>query len=290
MTHTVESVLRVLPQRLSAEVRRIADSHTHMDEHLSEIRLRADGLCALVVAGRNLPLDFTLDEPMLQQTVLRVCGGSLYAYRDTIAKGYIPMAHGVRVGLCGRARYDGGDMVGIGDVRSLVFRLPSGLCDGYDALVEVWREGVGAGMLVYAPPGVGKTTALRALTSYIGTQERRRVCVIDEREEFCAEQYARASVDLLRGYRREQGIEIAVRTLSPQVLVVDEIGSEAEARAMAAALSCGIPILASAHAASVEELHRKRNLAPFFEMGLFEVLVGLCRDAQGYRLHVSRCA
>lgn len=289
MTHMVEDVLAVLPPRVAAEVRRIGTSQHRMDERLSEIRLRADGLSALVLSGRNIPLDTSVSEEEVGHTVQRVCGGALYAYRDTIANGYIPMAHGVRVGLCGRARYDGGQVVGIADIRSLVFRLPCAGCDTRAQLIDVWREGVGAGMLLYAPPGVGKTTALRALASYIGTQERRRVCIIDEREEFAPESFRHASVDLLRGYRRAVGIEIAVRTLSPEVLIVDEIGGEEEARAMAGALACGIPILASAHAASLGELRRKRSLAPFLACHLFDVFVGLSRTEQGYTLQTERC-
>ncbi len=289
MADTLQQVLAVLPPKVAREVQRIGTSQYRMKERLSEIRLRAGGLCTLVLSGQNIPLHTAVDEEEVAHTAERVCGGTMYAYRDTIAQGYIPMARGVRVGICGRARYDGGVMVGISDIRSLVFRMPSATCDIGDRLMEIWQEGVGSGMLVYAPPGGGKTTALRALARRIGTEGRQRVCIIDEREEFFPEDYTSASVDLLRGYRRAEGIEIAVRTLTPQVLVVDEIGGQDEARAMASVVSCGIPVLASAHASDVEELMRKSNLSPFFACRLFDVLVGIRRTAEGYAADVKRC-
>ncbi len=289
MADVLQQVLTVLPPKVAREVERIGTSQHRMKERLSEIRLRAGGLCTLVLSGRNIPLHTAVDEKEVAYTAERVCGGAMYAYRDTIAQGYIPMPQGVRVGICGRARYDGGVMVGVSDIRSLVFRMPSAPCEIEEQLMQIWQTSVSAGMLIYAPPGGGKTTALRALARRIGTEGGQRVCVIDEREEFFPEDYTSASVDLLRGYRRAEGIEIAVRTLTPQVLVVDEIGGEEEARAMASVVSCGIPVLASAHAADAQEVMRKSNLAPFFACGLFDVLVGIRRTPNGYAADVKRC-
>lgn len=276
MEKTLSYVLSFLPAPLRAELVRVGTSHHRFAERLSEIRLRAEGLCSLTVSGRNLPLSTSLSTQEMRALLTRLCDGAVYAFREPLLHGYLPLPYGVRVGVCGRMTYDAEAAVGVSDIRSLVFRLPNGTCDSEELLYNEWRRGIGHGMLIYSPPGGGKTTALRALARRIGTPpEPRRVCVVDERCELCPSDYASAHVDLLQGYRRADGIELAVRTLSAEVLMVDEIGSEREAEAMLGVLQSGIPLVATAHAAELSEVLAKRGLRPLLSAGLFDVLVGL---------------
>jgi stage III sporulation protein AA len=137
------------------------------------------------------------------------------------------------------------------------------------------------GILVYSPPGEGKTSALRSLALGLGTMGM-EVAVVDERCEFALEEYVGASVDILRGYRRAEGIEIALRTLSPDVIIVDEIGRLSEAEAMLESLSSGVRVAISAHASSADEVTRRRSLRPFIEVGAVDVLVGI-KNVDGKR-------
>ena len=289
MADALTRVLSYLPPRMREEILRVGTSHSRFAERLTEIRLRGGGVSSLTLAGQNLALATRVDMTELAALLYRLCDGSLYAFRDPLSRGYLPLGDGIRVGVCGRAGYDGERSVGISDIRSLVFRLPHGVCDSEEVLLDVWRRGIGCGMLIYSPPGVGKTTALRALARRIGTgPPARRVCVIDERCEFVAGELSLSHVDLLQGYRREEAIEIATRTLSPELLIVDEIGGEREARAMLSVLRCGIPLIATAHASTVEEARARPTLAPFFASGIFEVLVGLSVEGGVYRARVDR--
>ena len=289
MEKAFSHVLSFLPAPLRAELLRVGTSHHRFAQRLSDIRLRAEGLCSLTVGGQNLSLATRLGCEDMRALLTRLCGGAVYAFREPLLHGYLPLSYGVRVGVCGRMTYDGEGEVGVSDVRSLVFRLPHGVCDSEETLYREWRHGVGHGMLIYSPPGGGKTTALRALARRIGTPpDPRRVCVVDERCEFCPSDYAAAHVDLLQGYRRAAGLELAVRTLSAEVLMVDEIGSEREAEAMLGVLQSGIPLIATAHAADVGEVLSKRGLRPLLAAGLFDVLVGLSREGGRFRAAVHR--
>jgi stage III sporulation protein AA len=209
----------------------------------------------------------------LEKTMEILSDGAVYSRRDTLSHGYISLGDGVRVGVSGFARYNGGSLVGISEVTSLVFRIPTGSFDAREELLNVFSR-CKRGALIYAPPGRGKTSALRALAHDLG-ERGEEVCVIDERCEFIESDLTFASVDLLRGYKRAEGIEIALRTLAPSVIALDEVGRLGEAEAMIEALSSGVKVAVTAHASSVEEVLRRPALRPFFDLGIIDVLVGI---------------
>ena len=281
-TSAAEHVIAILPCVISREILGILSSRA--GAFLSEIRLRAEGRASVRIGKENLPLRASVSSEELYSLLCSICGGAIYAHRDTISKGYVSMSHGVRVGVVGTARYDASTLVGVDDVRSLVFRIPSGECSFADELCDIFRRETKRGMLVYSPPGVGKTTALRALALKLGGGKKpMRVCVVDERHEFSAADYTDCEVDILSGYKKSEGLDIAVRTMSADLVMIDEIGA-AEAESVAAALLSGIPIVATAHAGSKDELFSRKALKPLLESGAFDTFVGISYAQRGYAL------
>ncbi len=277
-----QKILRLLPTRLTRELENIRKSRRDLLSEASELRLRAGGVSTLALSSGSLPLAVRLCEDELEEIIFGACDGSLYAYRDTLAEGYVPMSCGVRLGVCGRARYEGGELVGVRGITSLVFRLPYGECAFADDIAELFLSASHAGMLIYAPPGGGKTTALRSLVRVLSSgRYARRVCVVDERCEFIPEDYIMCAVDILRGYKRAEGIELAVRTLNPEIIVIDEIASD-EAKSLEGVIRCGIPIIATSHAQTMDELMTKPHISRFCEMGAFDFLVGITKAADEY--------
>lgn len=271
-----EELLSLLPRRLAEEIGRTAPSFLGFWEKIQELRVRAEGVSALLLSGRSYPLltRVTAREPA--EILDRACGGSLYAYRDTLAEGYVPMAGGIRLGVAGEARYDGGARIGISEVRSLVFRFPYRGEAEVDGLLDAFLTRCKRGMLLYSPPGEGKTTVLRTLARRLGSgRGARRVVAVDERMELDPSFFGGATVDLLRGYRRAEGVEIALRTLSPEVLLIDEIGGRGEAEALLCAVQAGVPLIATAHAGSLFEVLQRSALLPFFRAGVFDLLAEL---------------
>ena len=254
-----KAVMAVLPDRIREEIECLARGRKDRLLGLSEIRLRCPGECSAVVRGENLPLMASVGRELLYETFKRVCGRAIYAHRDSIKEGYIPMDYGVRVGVAGTARYDEGRLVGVSSPGSLIFRLPTGRCDFGRDLARKWCEMGRENMLIIAPPGGGKTTALRSLAYILGSgREAIRVVAVDERCEFIAEEYVSCFVDIVRGYGRARGIEMALRTMSPELILVDEIASLADADAVRIASGVGVPVIATAHAREPRDL-RTRN-------------------------------
>jgi stage III sporulation protein AA len=268
-------ILELLPPHISAEIRDMPV------RQVDEIRLRRDALCSLTSDGKALPLRGRLDGAAMGEILKRICGGSLYAHESTVRRGYVVFGGGVRVGVCGRAVTEGGRIVGVYDVSSLCIRLPHrapNVGEGLDALA---RSG---GLLIYSPPGEGKTTLLRALLARLTAgADALRCSVIDTRGELSCFLPHDSCADILTGYPRGEGIEIAARCLNPQLIVCDEIGGDmAEAQSIAAAHNVGVSLLASAHGQNVRSLLRRAPIALLHEKGIFSHYVGIKRAGSDY--------
>ncbi len=278
-----DAVMRALPYRLSDEIRKTSYPS------IEEIRMRSGRRCSLVVSGKNIMLDTVLDGREMGDVLEGMCQGSLYAFSDTINQGYISLPDGVRVGVCGRAGCEGERIIGIYEVSSLCVRIPhksrpigSEIC----RLLQDFKRT--CGVLVYSPPGVGKTTLLRSVASMLasgawdGGSEPLRTVVIDTRGELAFANEGRdLCLDVLSGYPRRRGIEIATRCLNAEVIICDEIGDYEEAMSLVASHNCGVPLIASAHAGSADQLLSRTGLRLLHEAKIFGAYVGLERDGRG---------
>ena len=282
-----ERCLSYLPSALAREITQLCRGRAMGLSEIREISVRRGARCSLRLLADRIPLYTKISAEEMDGVLMRLCGGSLYAHRDNISEGYIPIGDGIRVGICGLARYEGLFVVGVSETSGFVFRIPGHECAFSEELFALWESGVRTGMLIYSPPGVGKTTALRALAGYVSSgRGGRRVAVVDERCEFIEGDYENCEVDILRGYKKRQGIEIAARTLSPEVIMVDEVGG-GEAEAMLGVIRCGVPIVATTHGASLDELSTG-SASTLIDSGVFDLFVGISGAPGRYCIRVDR--
>lgn len=285
-----DRILGMLPYRIVDVIKRESE---HSEKKLcEEIRLRCGRMSGLRLSGgAEIPLELSapLNQNEIDLTVDRLCGGSLYAHGDTIKQGYISVEGGIRAGVSGRAAYDGGRMVGISEINGICIRLPHGIKVDASPVCELLRKSsFSSGVLIYSPPGVGKTTLLRSVASSISESRETRVVVVDSRGEL---EYGlvspRLSMDVLSGYSKAEGIEIALRTLSAGLIVCDEIGNNDDVKAICEAAVGGAALLASAHAADTVGLMAKKNIRILIDAGVFSYFVGIAREGTGYRYTVA---
>ena len=273
-----DTAFSMLPHSVAEEIRFIMRLRRGGLASVSELHLCVGRRSSILAFGERIYLCTELSPEDMRATVARLCGGALYAHRDTLCEGYISIEGGIRVGVCGQARYEGGRIVGISEVSSLSFRFPTAECSLGDELCDGFY-GCERGMLIYARAGVGKTTALRSIVRRLSCNgSGLRIAVIDERCEFSPADCAECGVDLFRGYRRFEGLNAALRTMSPDVVVIDEIGAEDETLRLLDYLNSGVRIIASAHAGGADELKKRRSVAPFLTHGVFDLLVGIFRE------------
>ena len=286
-----ENVTNILPYRLREELKRV-EARLAPNEAIEEIRIRCEKTSSVTLFSGNLMLYSVITRLEIDSIMQELCDGSLYAHSEEICKGYLTLENGVRVGVCGRAAVEEGRVIGVYSVSSLNFRIPArhervGLAVS-DIFSSVRSKG---GVLVYSPPRIGKTTLLRNVAQRLASNpEPLRVAVVDTRGEiapFLDSQ--RLCIDILCGYPKPVGIEIAARTLSAEVIICDEIGETNEAKAIVAAQNNGVPFIATAHAGDIDSLLRRPQIRTLHEAKVFYRYVGITRRGFGedYRYIVN---
>lgn len=297
MSATFAEIYRYLPPHLGERIR-VELTASGINETMAvgmkkpfptELRVRSRKRASVTLSdGRNIPLAVVCTAQEFSSVIARLTENSMHTHAATIKQGYIKLRGGCRAGLCGRASCeqtaDGrGDTVirGIGEITSVNIRIAHRVRGAADGIYDRLRaSNFSGGVLFYGAPCSGKTTLLRDIAIRAASgDDPLRVAVIDTRGEFRDDEaMADTIIDLLEGYPKAEGIEQATRTLSPQLLICDEIGGKPEAEAILAAQNSGVPLVASAHADSLASLLRRPPIKLLHDGKVFEKYIGVTRD------------
>lgn len=240
-------------------------------EDLQELRLRIGLAPELVLPGELRFLKDTVTEEDLSYCINAASRYSPWA-ASTMAKGFLTAPGGHRIGICGTALCREGAVTGFSDVRSLCIRVARDFPGIADRI-----SNISGSILILGAPGWGKTTLLRDLCRRIS--RRKTVCVVDERGEvFPAGIDRGARLDVLTGCPKTAGVEMLLRTMSPDYIAVDEITAEEDCQALHHCAHCGVQLMATAHAASLEDLFRRRAYRSLREHSLFQTVLVLSQD------------
>lgn len=261
-----EPFLAVLPPHLRAQ----ADEHR---AHLQELRLRVGRPIVLQHGSGRSVSDVCATQEDLRHIFNLASRYSPWTVAS-VAQGYITIAGGHRIGLCGEAVSRDGKMRAIGRLTSMNIRICrdfSNICGSLGTRTE--------SMLLLGPPGSGKTTLLRDL---IRTRARREnIAVVDERGELFPEAAhfpTGQNTDVITGCTKAEGIETVLRVMGPQCIAVDEITAQADCDSLIRAGKCGVTLLATAHASCVEELWERPVYARLLRGRQFDTAVILRAD------------
>ncbi len=223
------------------------------------------------------------NEKNLQEIVFHLSRRSLHTYQDMIAKGFIPLRGGCKAGVVGRAVMKNGSVYSVSSFNSVNIRVAREFYGCSKQLTEQIGDDCTSFLIIGAPLS-GKTTLLRDLCRYYSGENRLyplKTAIIDERDEIASRSFGEGvdvgiHTDVLTLYPKAVGTEIAVRTLSPDIVVLDEIGSDEEAKAMLSAVNTGVNFIATAHGSSFEEVLRRPNIKRLVNAGAFKKAVVLC--------------
>lgn len=288
MEFLVKRALITMPEYVAYKIEKKLYEIKMGEKSIEEVRLVRGSGSSVFIGGRCYKLYVNITKEEMEQTLMRLCGGALYRHKETIKRGYISLGDGIRVGVCGGAKYDGDRLLFVDDISMLVYRFPMRESSLEGELYSAYRLAK-SGMLIYSIAGGGKTTAIRTLTKTIAKRESGvRIAVVDEREEFNSFECENLGIALLRGYRRNHGVDIALRTLSAEVIVVDEIGCEDESYSIRQFLLSGAKFIATAHAPCLEELLNRDCILPYLERQVFDVFFGIFNTDGNYFCKVDK--
>jgi len=277
----IKKHLKLFPPRLQHPL----TAFPHWDR-ICEIRMRRDLPLSLTDYNGNIFLSedgkiSTAERAVrctgteIRSFVSAFCGGSVYRYFDTLREGFLTDDDGWRLGLCPRGK---NESFLPECFEGINLRIPRSVPQAADAFLKHFQSLPLSSTLILSPPGDGKTTLLRALAVSLSKGGYRetplRVAVIDERMELFPSAFLEGAglCDVLSGYEKGKGIEIATRVFSPQVILCDEIGSDADVDALIRNSSSGILFFASAHGRSLETESLRPGLQEMLRRGIFQNL------------------
>ena len=267
----LENICACLPGDVARAVQRRADG-------LTELRLRPGGRPQLCFAQGDELLKDPLAPEEFRKIAARMLEHSLYAWEDELRQGFCTLPGGSRVGVCGRYAVEDGRIGALAYLSALCVRVAREVRGAGERLTAAMLEGGDVkSALLLSRPGMGKTTLLRDAARAL-SEAGRTVALADERGELAACRAGMPTLDV--GERtdvmdmcpKRLAIAHMVRALKPDVVVTDEVGDREDAAAVLDARRCGTAVLASAHAASVEDAARRPALREMLSMGAFDLV------------------
>lgn len=254
------------------------DTNRYEKDSLLELRLRINSPPLFVLQNKREWLGQNIEADDISYCINIASRYSPWA-AATLAKGFLTAPGGHRIGVCGETILKNGEITGFRNIRSLCIRIAKDIPGIADSIQTDARS-----ILIIGAPGWGKTTLLRDLIRKIS--QRETICVVDERGELFPEQVSGcAMIDILTGCAKQNGVEMALRTMSPDRIALDEITASEDADALIHMIGCGVGILATAHATSIDDLIDRPIYKKLWNTHIFDSIVILHPDKS---YHVER--
>lgn len=281
------SIARYFSTNIRPAVEKIIDRY---GESINEIRLRTGKPLAVVSYGKSgfAAADGTIEKSVSAKTVYvsakdisysfnAICDYSIHSYESEIAQGYITVCGGHRAGFCGTAVRTSDKVSAVKYINSVNFRIASQVRGCADKIMDKLFVSKPVSLIIAGEPACGKTTLLRDLSRQLS--EKFTVSVIDERSEICAvfhgepQNETGSMCDIFDGYPKAYGFQTALRVMSPDIVICDEIGDAEETDKLLSCVNSGVKIIASAHAGNFEELLCRKNIRKLIDNSVFDYAV-----------------
>ena len=274
----MEKRFKKLLDRLGSDISEAILGSCNDFKEIIEIRITVNSPILIVTYNDVIKTEKRVTISELRDVFASLCEFSVHTYKNEICRGFITAEGGIRIGICGTALYENEKISGIKDISALNIRIPHEIFNSSEIIVPLAEKG---GILIIGPPCSGKTTILRdASRKY---SDKYHTVIVDERCEIAGICRGEASFNIgnsavLNGFYKKDGIEFAVRSMAPDIIICDEFGDENDIRSAFFAMKSGTKIIASAHAFDKKDFLDKPFSKNIILGGIFSYFVFLGKN------------
>ena len=286
----ISELLNYFPSNVGNLIRNTISKKERILDELQEIRIRCERPIMLKLRKCVIVIEYNVNQNEILSTLERLCNNSIYAYKNQICEGFITVKGGHRVGVSGTAVVEDGKIINVKYITSLNFRIAREVLGCslkiLDKIIDVKNNSVN-NTLIVSPPGKGKTTMLRDVIRNIsnGVPDlgfRGKTCgVVDERGELASMYHGVPQndiglrTDVIENVSKAKGMKMLIRSMAPEVIACDEIGSKEDVEAIKEATISGVKGIFTMHGSSLEEIKLNKDINQLIENKQIERIIFL---------------
>lgn len=274
----IRDILNILPPIIKKEL----DKDSELPS-IQEIRMKIGKNLIYIKDLKETVSSYVVKKEDLAYVIQKISNYSIYAFEEELKQGYITVQGGHRVGICGACVLEENKIKTIKDIGSINIRISKDIEGCSRSILKyIVNKDKLYNTIIISPPKCGKTTLIRDIGRNIsnGIKEQqvigRNVCIIDERSEIAAcykgvpQMNVGLRTDVLDNCPKSYGIMMAIRSMAPEVVICDEIGTYEDMKNIVMALNCGVGIIATIHGKDIEDLFKRPVFKEVIENKVFQ--------------------
>lgn len=284
----IEGILKYFPTNIYNILLYTLEKNSQIEENIQEIRIRVGRPILLKLRQADILIEYVVTQTEVLQTLERLCENSIYAYKNQICAGFITVKGGHRVGITGTAVMEYDKVINMKYITSLNFRIAREVINCSNKILGQMIDRENNNIyttLIVSPPGKGKTTILRDAIRRIsnGIQEldfKGKTCgVVDERGEIAAmyqgipQNDIGMRTDVIENVTKAKGMKMLIRSMAPEVIACDEIGTKEDVEAIGEAISAGVKGIFTMHGKTMNDIKLNKEVYELIEEKYIEKII-----------------